>query len=58
MGLKLSSPFEILASFSSVLLVSPWVTCLVFWSVAYIFSSLSSAGFFVRLGHGILIEEA
>jgi hypothetical protein len=58
MGLKISSPFEILASVSSVLLVSPWVSCLVFWSVAFVSSCLSSVGLLIRLGRGILIEEA
>jgi hypothetical protein len=58
MGLKLSSPFEFLASLSLVLLASSWVSWLVFWSVGFFLSSLSSAGLFVLFGHGFLIEEA
>jgi hypothetical protein len=58
MGLKLSSPFEFLASFSRVLLASSYVSCLVFWSVGFVLSFLSSAGLFVCFGQGILIEEA
>jgi hypothetical protein len=58
MGLKISSPFEFLASLSSVLLASSWVSCLVVWSVGFVLSSLSFAGLFVLFGHGILIEEA
>jgi hypothetical protein len=58
MGLKISSPFEFLASFSLVLLVSSRISCLGFWLVGFFLSLLSSAGLFVLFGHGFLNEEA
>jgi hypothetical protein len=57
MGLKLSSPFEFLASLSLVLLASSWVSCLVFWSVGFILSSLSSASLFVLSGMDFLSKK-